>query len=337
LAASDRAAVLVTGGAGYIGSHVCLALHEAGYLPVTFDDLSGGHRWAVRWGPLVVGDIRDRAAIVAGLAQWRCEAVMHLAGRISVAESVANPQLYYDVNVHGSVQLCEAMGVAGVEQLVFSSSAAVYGDGRDGPIPESSPIAPRSPYGENKAEFERRLAHVGNLRCISLRYFNAAGADPTAGIGEAHEPETHLIPLALAAARAGTQMTIFGDDYPTRDGSCIRDYVHVKDIADAHVAAMRRLRDLQPGNLGINLGTGSGASVREVLNAVQAVTGKAVPVQIAPRRAGDPASLVASNTCAQAELGWRPQRSALGSVIADAWRWMQVGERLSAPESAIDP
>ena len=316
----------MTGGAGYIGSHVCLALHEAGYLPVAFDDLSGGHRWAVRWGPLVVADIRDQAATIACLREWRCEAVMHLAGLISVAESVANPQLYYDVNVHGSARLCEAMSAAGVEQLVFSSSAAVYGDGRDGAIPEPSPIVPRSPYGENKAEVERRLAEAGSLRCISLRYFNAAGADPAAGIGEAHAPETHLIPLALAAARAGTPMTIFGDDYPTRDGSCIRDYVHVKDIADAHVAAMRRLPALQLGNLGINLGTGAGASVREVLQAVRAVTGRMVTTRSAPRRPGDPASLVASNERARTELGWQPRRSDLGRVIADAWQWMQVGE-----------
>jgi UDP-glucose-4-epimerase GalE len=327
LGASDRSAVLVTGGAGYIGSHVCLALHEAGYLPVAFDDLSGGHRWAVRWGPLVVGDIRNQAATVTCLRQWRCEAVMHLAGLISVAESVANPQLYHDVNVHGSVRLCEAMSAAGVGKLVFSSSAAVYGDGSDGAIPESSPIVPRSPYGENKAEVERRLADANNLRCVSLRYFNAAGADPAAGIGEAHAPETHLIPLALAAARAGTPMTVFGDDYPTRDGSCIRDYVHVKDIADAHVAAMRRLPALQPGNLGINLGTGSGASVREVLQAVGTTTGKPVTVRTAPRRPGDPASLVASNARAKSELGWHPGRSDLGRVIADAWQWMQTGDR----------
>jgi len=326
LGAPGRTAVLVTGGAGYIGSHVCLALHEAGYLPVAFDDLSGGHRWAVRWGPLVVADIRDQAATIACLREWRCEAVMHLAGLISVAESVAAPQLYHDVNVHGSARLCEAMSAAGVEQLVFSSSAAVYGDGRGGAIPESSPIVPRSPYGENKAEVERRLAGAGNLRCISLRYFNAAGADPAGGIGEAHAPETHLIPLALAAARAGTPMTIFGDDYPTRDGSCIRDYVHVKDIADAHVAAMRRLPALQPGNLGINLGTGSGASVREVLQAVRAVTGRMVTTRSAPRRPGDPASLVASNERARTELGWQPRRSDLGRVISDAWQWMQAGE-----------
>ena len=322
----DAAPVLVTGGAGYIGSHVCLALHDAGYLPITFDDLSGGHRWAVRWGPLVVGDIRDRRALIDCLLQWRCEAVMHLAGRISVAESVASPQLYHDVNVHGTLQLCEAMTAAGVDRLVFSSSAAVYGDGRDGAIPESSAIAPRSPYGENKAEVERLVAAAGRLRCISLRYFNAAGADPSSGIGEAHAPETHLIPLALAAARDGTAVTMFGNDYPTRDGSCVRDYVHVKDIADAHVAAMRRLPDLPPGNLGINLGTGSGASVREVLQAVQTITGRSVAIHSAPRRPGDPASLVASNERARAELGWQPRRSGLGRVIADAWQWMQAGE-----------
>src|SRR5262245_51659761 len=325
---SDRVAVLVTGGAGYIGSHVCLALHDAGYQPVVFDDLSGGHRWAVQWGPLVVGDIRDRAAIAACLGQWRCAAVIHLAGLISVGESTAKPGLYRDVNVQGSAELCAAMRSQKIDTLVFSSSAAVYGDAALDPIPETTPIAPRSPYGENKAEVERMLADASGripLRSISLRYFNAAGADPKARIGEAHAPETHLIPLALAAARGGNPLTLFGEDYPTRDGTCIRDYVHVLDIARAHVAAMQRLAELAPGNLAINLGTSRGASVREVLAAVEAATGKPVPVRTASRRAGDPASLVASNDRARRELGWQPERSNLSSIIGDAWRWMTSG------------
>jgi len=320
---SERFAVLVTGGAGYIGSHVCLALHEAGYLPVVFDDLSGGHRWAAQWGPLVVGDIRDQGALAATLRQWRCEAVIHLAGLISVGESTAKAELYHDVNVRGSAELCIAMRAENVDKLVFSSSAAVYGDADVDPIIETAAIAPRSPYGESKAAVERALASAeAPLRCVSLRYFNAAGADPLARIGEAHAPETHLIPLALAAARGGTPLTLFGEDYPTRDGTCIRDYVHVVDIAHAHVAAMRRLDDLKPGNLPINLGTSHGASVREVLAAVEAVTGNPVPVRTAARRAGDPASLVASNDRAGIELGWRPERSDLRIIIGDAWRWM---------------
>jgi len=216
---SDRFAVLVTGGAGYIGSHVCLALHEAGYLPVVFDDLSGGHQWAAQWGPLVVGDIRDRSAVAGTLRQFGCEAVIHLAGLISVGESTAKPELYHDVNVRGSAELWAAMRAEKVDKLVFSSSAAVYGDAAVDPIPETAAIAPRSPYGENKAAVEHMLAAVGEapMRCISLRYFNAAGADPLARIGEAHAPETHLIPLALASLRGGPALTLFGEDYPTHD------------------------------------------------------------------------------------------------------------------------
>jgi UDP-glucose-4-epimerase GalE len=316
--------VLVTGGAGYVGGHACAALAARGHEVVVFDNLSQGRREFVQWGDLIEGDLRDPDAIAGAVARTRPDAVMHFAALIAVGESVAEPALYYRNNVAGSLNLLDAMRAADVGAIVFSSTAAVYGIPEHDPIPEDAPLAPINPYGASKLMVEQMLADhdaAYGLRFAALRYFNAAGADPEARIGEAHDPETHAIPLAVfAAMRDPTAFKIFGSDYPTPDGTAIRDYIHVVDLADAHVRAVEHLAG-GGQSLRLNLGTGEGASVREIVSAVERVSGVTLKPQESPRRAGDPPSLVADPGRARAALGWTPQRSDLDTIVADAWRW----------------
>jgi UDP-glucose-4-epimerase GalE len=319
--------VLVTGGAGYIGAHTAKALAERGHSPVIFDNLSAGFVEAVRWGPFVEGDIRDEGAVLAALAQHKVGAVIHFAGLIEVGRSVAEPGLFWDVNVTGTAALLRAMRSASVDRLVFSSSAAVYGQEGRGPleaIAEAAGKDPTSPYGDTKLAGERMIAahcRAHGMTAVALRYFNAAGADPSGLIGEAHEPETHLIPLAMAAGLGdGPPLIIFGDDYDTPDGACVRDYIHVNDLAAAHVAALEV--ELAPGAFeAVNIGTGQGHSVREIVAAVERALGRPVPHAVGPRRAGDPPSLVADPSQAKALLGWEPQCSDLDAIVRDALRW----------------
>ncbi len=314
--------VLVVGGAGYVGSHTLLALREAGREAIALDDLSRGHEWALLGAPLVRADVTDLEALRYVFGRHQVSAVLHFAGLIEVGESVKDPAGFYHANVHGTWCLLEAMREAGVRDLVFSSTAAVYGEPEHTPIPEMHPRNPTSPYGDTKLAAERLIqayeAAYG-FRAVRLRYFNAAGADPEGRLGEAHDPETHLIPRALLSVLGRGQFTVFGDDYPTPDGTCVRDYVHVCDLAAAHVAALDALRRGESG--AFNLGTGRGASVREVVEAVRAVTGADFSPGVAPRRPGDPAVLVADPGLAGSVLGWQPQRSDLLTVVEDAWRW----------------
>ena len=329
-------AVLVTGGAGFVGSHVCKALQNEGYLPVVFDNLSHGHRWAVRYGPLEIGDIHNTQRLSEAIERHRPIAVMHFASDIAVGESIADPGKYYRNNLMGTLSLLLAMREAGLSALVFSSSAAVYGNPLRLPLDEDHPLAPVSPYGATKQMCERMIADFAaahGLNAVSLRYFNAAGADPDGELGEEHEPETHLIPLVLeVAAGFRAAVDIFGDGYPTHDGTCVRDYVHVADLAKAHVLALRKL-DSRPGAVAYNLGTGSGNTVMEVVRTVRRVTLRDVPVRIAPRRIGDPAVLLAEGTRARADLGWVPQYTDLDQIVRHAWRWyrrMSRGFELTA-------
>ena len=317
-------AVLVTGGAGYIGSHACKVLAKAGWRPVVFDNLSRGRREAVRWGPLVEGDLADQPRLSRALAEHRVRAVMHFAAFAYVGESVADPALYYRNNLGGTLSLLEAMRETGVGEIVFSSTCATYGIPDRVPIGESAPQRPVNPYGETKLAIERALHWYGaayGMRSAALRYFNAAGADPEGEIGECHEPETHLVPLVLQAALGqGAQIEIYGVDYPTPDGTAIRDYVHVDDLAVAHLRALERLR--QGGDsIAVNLGAGSGHSVREVIAAAEAISGRRIPVRAAPRRPGDPAALVADPSLAADILGWRARRSDLDTIIRTALAW----------------
>ncbi|MDF2142831.1 UDP-glucose 4-epimerase GalE [Paenirhodobacter sp. CAU 1674] len=323
--------ILVTGGAGYIGAHCCKALARAGIEPVSFDNLSRGHRDAVKWGPLEVGDLRDRDAVLDALVRHRIEAVIHFAALAYVGESVTQPTLYYDNNLGGMVALLGAMAQAGVRQIVFSSSCATYGVPQVLPIDEATPQNPINPYGRTKLFCEwmlRDAAAVGDLRYVALRYFNAAGADPEGEIGEHHTPETHLIPLALMAAYGtGPALRVFGTDYPTPDGTCIRDYIHVDDLAQAHLRALTHLAD-GGDSLAVNLGTGQGASVRAVIAAVERVTGRKVPVTFEARRPGDPAELTADPRLAEARLGFRARHRDLDRIVADAAPWF-------APQSEV--
>jgi UDP-glucose 4-epimerase/UDP-arabinose 4-epimerase len=320
-------AVLVTGGAGYIGAHTAKALHEQGFTPVVFDSLSSGFPAAVQWGPLIEGDIRDRAALAEAMDIHDVQAVIHFAGLIEVGRSTARPDLFWEVNVAGTVDLLSVMRERGVGRLVFSSSAAVYGQGGRGPletIPEDAAKAPASPYGDTKLAAEWLIGaqcRAYGLTAVALRYFNAAGADPSGRIGEAHEPETHLIPLAIAAALGdGKPLTVFGQDFGTPDGTCLRDYIHVSDLAAAHVAALRVA--LPAGAFeAVNVGTGQGRSVMEVVDAVGKAAGRAVPHSVGPRRDGDPPSLVADARHARELLGWAPRHSSLDEIVADALRW----------------
>jgi UDP-glucose-4-epimerase GalE len=316
--------VLVTGGAGYIGSHACAALAAKGHEVVVFDNLAHGHRDFVQWGDLIVGDLRNAVEITAAMASERPDAVMHFAALIAVGESVENPAKYYQNNVGGSLNLLDAMRASGVDEFVFSSTAAVYGVPETDPIPENHKKAPINPYGATKLMVEQALGDYGaayGLRHAALRYFNAAGADPEGRVGEAHEPETHVIPLALEAAIGDpTAFRIFGTDYDSPDGTAIRDYIHVVDLADAHVRALEHLA-AGGDSLQLNLGTGKGVTVREIVAAVERVTGKSLKPREIERRAGDPPSLVADSRACRETLGWAPRRSDLDTIIADAWAW----------------
>jgi UDP-glucose-4-epimerase GalE len=322
------ARVLVTGGAGYIGSHACKRLAAAGHEPVTFDSFATGWREAVKFGDVVEGDLLRPEDLARAFDAVRPAAVMHFAARSLVAESVANPGLYWRNNVTGSLNLLEAMASAGVTRLVFSSTAAVYGEPDTGLIPEDAPTRPTNPYGATKLAIERMIADFGaacGLEAIVFRYFNVAGADPDGRIGEDHRPETHLIPLVLDAATGRRPaITVFGTDYPTPDGACIRDYVHVEDLVEAHRLGLERLLAGQGGGT-FNLGTGRGFSVLEVIAAARAATGLDIPAIVGPRRPGDPARLVCDGARAAEALGWRPARSDLATMIRDAWAWSQRG------------
>ncbi len=320
--------ILVTGGAGYIGSHTCKALAATGHLPIVYDNLVHGHRQFVRWGPFEEGDISDAQKLDTVMAYYKPEAVMHFAAYAYVGESVIDPGKYYRNNVAGTLTVLEAMCSHKIKKMVFSSTCATFGTPEQVPIEEDAPQRPINPYGASKLMIERMLAdfHAAHgLGFVSLRYFNAAGADPDGEIGESHDPETHLIPLVLQAA-LGQQASIkiFGDDYPTVDGTCVRDYVHVTDLAEAHVRALTYLADNGPG-VAFNLGTGRGYSVREVIETAKAVTGRVIPEVIAPRRSGDPPELVASPGRVRHILGWEPRHSTLEEIISTAWGWL--GER----------
>ncbi|MBY0432074.1 MAG: UDP-glucose 4-epimerase GalE [Rhodospirillales bacterium] len=318
------ATVLVTGGAGYVGSHACKALAAAGHHPVVYDSLAHGHRDFVRWGPLEQGDIADSARLDAVITQYRPDAVMHFAALIFVGESVIDPARYYLNNVAGTLNLLEAVRRNGIGAMVFSSTCAIYGVPVQVPIPDGHPIAPINPYGAGKAVVEgmlRDYAAAYGLRYAALRYFNAAGADPGGEIGERHDPENHAIPLAvLAAMGRGTAFQILGTDYETPDGTAIRDYIHVNDLAAAHVAAIDHL--LKDGDsLRLNLGTGIGTSVRQLVAAVERVAGHSLNPIEKPRRAGDSPILVADARAARAILGWQPRWTAIDDIVATAWAW----------------
>jgi UDP-arabinose 4-epimerase len=320
--------ILVTGGAGYIGSHTCKVLARSGFEPIVYDNLSRGNSWSVKFGPLEVGELGDVVRLRAVLEKYRPQALMHFAAFASVGESVANPLLYYRNNIGGTTSLLQAIVDYQPIPVVFSSTCATYGVPNVIPIPEDHEQRPINPYGYSKLVVERLLADLDiahQLRSVSLRYFNAAGADPDGEIGEAHDPEPHLIPLVLAAARDGTSIKVFGDDYDTADGTCIRDYIHVFDIADAHVRALKYL--INGGrSCALNLANERGYSVREVIARAERVTGKPIRVEIAPRRPGDPAVLIGSSDRARDLLGWKPARSELAVQIQDAWNWMTKSE-----------
>lgn len=324
--------VLVTGGAGYVGAHVCLALFEAGFRPVVYDDLSHGHADFVQWGPLETGDIRDGGCLDGVIARHRPRAVIHLAGLIEVGDSCRDPGPYFEINVGGALSVIEAARRGGVEAMVFSSTCAIYGDPVRLPLDETHAQAPLNPYGRSKLMVEQALAdyarHV-DFRSVCLRYFNAAGADPEGRIGERHHPETHVIPLAIQTALGQREgFTLFGDDYDTRDGTAVRDYVHVLDLADAHVRALRYL--LAGGQTtAFNLGSGVGTTVRELIEAIRDAADTPVVVETAPRREGDAPSLVADIRRAREVLGWRPKRT-LDDVVRSALSWhVAEGGRLA--------
>ena len=317
-------AVLVTGGAGYIGSHTCKALSAAGFLPVSLDNLSLGHRHMVRWGPLVVADILDAASVSDAMRTHGVSAVVHFAASAYVGESVRDPAAYYRNNLLGTLSLLDAMREAGVRDIVFSSSCSVYGNPVKLPIDECHPLAPLSPYGQTKLDGENAIrwyAQAYGLRSVCLRYFNAAGADPAGDTGEDHDPETRIVPRAiLAALGVAPPLEIFGSDYDTPDGTAVRDYVHVTDLAAAHAMALQRLGQL-PTASALNLGTGRGYSVREVVSAVEAEMGRSVPHRVVARRAGDPAIVVADASQAFDALGWTPAHSELRTIVGSACRW----------------
>jgi UDP-glucose-4-epimerase GalE len=336
-AGSTVPAVLVTGGAGYIGSHACKALSRAGYLPVAYDNLSHGHSEAVRWGPLVVGDLADEPLLADTMRDFGVIAVMHFAASTFVGESTEKPELYFRNNAINSFRLLDCMTQLGVKRIVFSSTCATYGLPETVPIDETTPQHPVNPYGESKLMVERALHWHGaahGLSHVALRYFNAAGADRDCEIGEDHSPETHLIPLILEAALGRrSQIEIFGTDYPTPDGTAIRDYIHVEDLAEAHVKALTYLE--QGGaNVALNLGTGRGYSVREVITAAERITQRRVPRRETARRPGDPPALVADPRRARAVLGWQPTCAGLDTILTTSWAWHR--RDLAAADPALE-
>ncbi|TWB06311.1 UDP-glucose 4-epimerase GalE [Bradyrhizobium stylosanthis] len=321
---TDRPIVLVTGGAGYIGSHACRALTAAGYQPIVFDNLSTGHHSFVA-GELVTADLLDGAALARVFAERKITAVMHFAAASLVGESMTDPQKYYINNVQGTLSLLQAMRAAGCQRIVFSSTGAVYGNADSKELPEDFPCAPINPYGASKWMIERILADYRGaygFGAFCLRYFNASGADPAGGIGELRDNETHLIPRAMMALQGHVDFAVFGDDYDTPDGTAIRDYVHVTDLAAAHVAALKLLETGHAGG-SFNLGTGAGFSVREILDAIRQETGREVPHTVKPRRPGDPTYLVANPSAARKVLNFVPRHSDLATVIRTAWAWHQ--------------
>ena len=324
--ARTRPAILVAGGAGYIGAQTCKALHRAGYLPVTLDNLATGYAKAVKWGPFEPGDLRDKDRVRELIARYEVVGAMHFAAFSLVGESVSNPLKYYDNNVGAAVAFAEALIEGGVQAFVFSSTAATYGVPSVSPIPETHPTDPINPYGASKLAFESALKWFGEayrFRWNALRYFNAAGADPDGETGESHEPETHLIPnLVKAAMGTGPELTVFGEDYPTQDGTPIRDYIHVADLAEAHVLAVAALIEGAESAI-MNVGTGEGVSVKQVIAAAERVLGAPVPRTVGPRRAGDPPSLVADSRKIRQRLGWRARCSDMDSIIRDAARWQR--------------
>jgi len=324
--AASVGAILVTGGAGYIGSHAAKAIAASGRRVVVIDNLSTGHRGAVRWGELIVADVRDVARVRETIRQHEVVAVMHFAASSLVGESVRDPIGYYANNVGGALAVLEAMVGESITRLVFSSSAAVFGDPDETPITEDHPTRPINPYGETKLTVERALGHFERAygtRSVSLRYFNAAGADPNGDLGEDHQPETHLIPRAVEAAMGGPALHVFGGDYPTPDGTCLRDYIHVSDLARAHVLALEHL-ETHGATRVYNLGMGKPFSVQDVISAVERVSGRRVPAERAPRRSGDPAVLLASSERIRTELGWRPEFVDLDVIVESAWAWRRA-------------
>jgi UDP-glucose 4-epimerase len=317
--------ILVTGGAGYVGSHAVRLLQSRSHEVWVYDNLSRGHRAAVPAGRLITGDLADQPHLKRVLQANRIEAVMHFAAFALVGESVADPALYYGNNLVGTFHLLEAMRGAGVQKLVFSSTTATYGTPEKMPIAEVTPQLPINPYGFSKLAVERMLddySHAYGLSFAALRYFNAAGAAGDGSIGEDHLPESHLIPIVLQVALGQREsIAIFGDDYPTPDGTCIRDYVHVEDLADAHLLSLERLGGGR--RLKLNLGTGRGYSVREVIDACRTITGHPIPTVLGPRRPGDPPELVADNTLVRETLGWSPKYATIESIVETAWRWHQ--------------
>jgi UDP-glucose-4-epimerase GalE len=323
---ADRGTVLVTGGAGYIGSHTAKRLAAGGRRLVVYDNLSTGVKEAVRWSDLVVGDVHDEDRLRDTLRRYAVSSVMHFAASTSVGESVAKPLAYYRNNVEGTLTLLRALVAESVFLLVFSSTAAVYGNPEQTPITESHPMRPINAYGETKAAVERALCHVGRahgLRSVTLRYFNAAGADPDGEIGENHDPETHVIPLAVEAALGGETLRVFGGDYATPDGTCLRDYIHVSDLAEAHGLALDWLEAGGASRV-YNLGNGTPFSVRQIIESVERVGGRAVPWTLAPRRPGDPDVLFASSGAIRDELGWGAGMTDLDRIVATAWAWRQA-------------
>jgi len=330
--------ILVTGGAGYIGSHACKALALAGYRPVVFDNMSRGHREAVRWGPLVEGDLADRARLAAALDGYEVSAVMHFAAYAYVGESVADPATYYRNNLGGTLSLLEAMREVRVHEIVFSSTCATYGTPDEVPIRETALQLPVNPYGETKLAIERALRWYGeaySLRSVSLRYFNAAGADPQGEIGESHDPETHLVPLVLQTVLGQRpHIDVYGTDYPTPDGTAIRDYIHVQDLAEAHLRALEHLAAGKE-SAALNVGTGHGHSVREVVRVAEAVSGQRISSRDAARRPGDPPVLVADPSCAAELLGWQARMSDLETIVQTALNWHTgLLDRAAGPENA---
>ncbi|MEB3299781.1 MAG: UDP-glucose 4-epimerase GalE [Candidatus Sericytochromatia bacterium] len=320
--------VLVVGGAGYIGSHVVRALEAKGEDILVLDDLSCGHAWAVAEPLLVRGDLGDAALLRRLFTEHEIEAVMHFAGLIVVSESTRDPARYYRNNVSATLTLLDEMMRAGVTRFIFSSTAATYGVPQEVPIPENHPQWPINPYGWSKLMVERMLGDFDEaygLKSVIFRYFNAAGAHPSGDLGEAHDPETHLIPLVIRAALGQAHLKIFGDDYATPDGTCIRDYIHVTDLADAHILGLERLRRGE-GSAAYNLGNGAGYSNREVIRTVEEVSGREVPFTWAPRRPGDPDILIGKADKAKAELGWSPRFPELRDIVATAWRWHTEGQ-----------